>query len=267
MNEISLEHKFLFDLQGFLLLPGVLSADECAAFLKTLEKLETEEFADEWAKNVLGEARPQPTCDKRVPNSVRFNGLLRLDPIFDSLIDHPGTFPFLQEFMGEPQLVNTWSILKSQGTDSGGWHRGMDATNYSYRNGTIRSRMLNVVYFLTDNGPDDGCVVAVPGSHKNNLDLEWHKYKGLEMPGSVAVTGKAGDVFLFSETVIHNGLPKTTGGRRTNLYFNYTMRDFNVMTYSPEHNYHFAMPPKIRERFSLRQREATRWMEYVLTDD
>jgi ectoine hydroxylase-related dioxygenase (phytanoyl-CoA dioxygenase family) len=163
--------------------------------------------------------------------------------------------------------VNTWSISKSRGASPGGWHRGLDPTNYNFRSGTIRTRMLNVIYFLTDNGPEDGCVVAIPGSHKCNLDLDWHKYKGLEMPGSVPVIGKAGDVFLFSETTIHDGLPKTTEGRRINLYYNYTMRDFNVMTYSPEHNHHFCMPAAIRARFTPQQRDATRWMEYAVADE
>jgi len=267
MKEISLEDKFLFDVQGFLLLEAVLSPEECATFLAVLERLETQTFEDEWMQNVKIDAPPLPTCDRSTTGTVRFNGLLRLDPVFDSLIDHPGTFPYLQEFMGEPQSVNTWSILKSRGADSGGWHHGLEPTNYNYRNGIIRSRMLNVVYFLTDNGPEDGCVVAIPGSHKNNIDLEWHKYKGLEMPGAVAVTGKAGDVFLFSETVIHNGLPKTTDGRRINLYYNYTMRDFNVMTYSPQHNHYFCMPPSIRARFTPQQKDATRWMEHCLADE
>ena len=78
-----------------------------------------------------------------------------------------------------------------------GWHRGVPTTDYSYSNGVIRSRMFNVVFFLTDNGAEDGCVVALPGSHKSNFDLTWKNYKGLEMPGAIAVTGKAGDVLMF----------------------------------------------------------------------
>lgn len=267
MHDISKEQEFLFDLQGFLLLRGVLSPAECAAFLQTLEALEQQHFEDAWIKNVTAEGEPLPTCDRRTPGSVRFNGLPRLDPIFDNLITQDTVFPYLQTFMGEPQLVNTWSIIKSRGANSGGWHRGIEPTEYSYRNGHIRSRMLNVVYFLTDNGPDDGCIVAIPGSHKSNIDLGWSHYRGLEMPGSVAVTGQAGDVFLFSETTIHDGLPKTTEGRRTNLYYNYTTRDFNVMTYSPQHNHHFCLPPSIRQRFTPQQKAATLWMEYARWDE
>jgi hypothetical protein len=263
--EVSVEEKFLFDLQGYLLLRGVLSTAECNAFRDVLGKLQSREYPDDWIRNLAPELQQKslPTCDRRTPGQVRFNGLPRLDPAFDSVIAHHRILPYLQAFMDHPQLINSWSIEKEKGSDTGVWHRGVPPTEYSCRNGVIRTRMLNVVFFLTDNGPEDGCVVAVPGSHKNNLDLPLSNYKNLEMPGSVAVTGKAGDVFLFSEAVIHNGLPKTTEDTRSNLYFNYAARDFNVMIYEPHNNHHFCLPPEIRERFTPQAKAVTQWMQWA----
>ena len=170
------------------------------------------------------------------------NGLLRLDPVFDELIDHPRVLPYLEEFVGLPQLINTWSISKFEGAVHSGWHRGVPVSDYSYFNGEIRSRMFNVVWFLTDNGPDDGCIVALPGSHKSNFDLPFGDYEGLELPGAQALTGKAGDLLMFSETVVHNGLLKTTPGTRSNLYFNYVHAHYNVMTREPINCHHFYLP-------------------------
>jgi ectoine hydroxylase-related dioxygenase (phytanoyl-CoA dioxygenase family) len=186
---------------------------------------------------------------------------------FDRIIDYPAVFPYLREFMADPQLGNSWSITKTRGNDNGWWHRGVEPNQYSVRGGRIHNRMFNTVYFLTDNGPDDGCMAAIPGGHKSNFDLEWGKHRGLDMPGSIPITGKAGDVLIFSEALMHNGLANTSGRRRTNLYFNYIARDFNVMTYSPEHNYHFAMPPHIRRRFTPARKAATMWMELAETVD
>ena len=39
------------------------------------------------------------------------------------------------------------------------------------------------------------------------------------------------------------------------------------MTYSPEHNFHFAMPPHVRARFTPARREASAWMEHVRAVD
>ncbi len=266
MNDVTIEQRFHYDLHGFLVLRGVLSPAECDAYLETLRGLENRTYEDRWLQSLPPGPPGRPTRETGLENQLRLNGLPRLDPIFDGLIDHPRTLPLLREFVGLPQLINTWSISKTAGAEPGGWHRGVPTTDYSYRNGEIRSRMLNVVFFLTDNGPEDGCVVALPGSHKSNFDLTWKDYYGLDLPGAAAVTGKAGDVLLFSEAVIHNGLPKTTPGIRTNLYYNYVHAHYNVMTREPRNCHHFYFPPEVRERFNPTQRELTAWMEFTRWD-
>ncbi len=264
---VTKEERFLFDLQGFILLKGVLTPEECQRYRGIVDDLESKTFDDEEKRERLNRTgRPcQPTLARR-PTNVRLNGLLRMDPAFYELIAHPKVSPYLEAFMDAspgtdgPQLGNTWSISKFKGDEPMGWHRGVAPFHYSYRNGRIFTPMLNTVWFLTDNGPDDGCMVALPGGHKSNIDLEWYQYHGLDMPGARAVTGQAGDVFLFSETVLHNGLNKTTPGKRTNLYYNYISRGMEV---TMEHAYHFVMPPHVRARFSDKQRAYTEWMEHM----
>ena len=166
-NGVTDAERFLFDLRGFLILPGVLSVAECAAFNARLAQLESRQYEDRFL-DANGPDRPgRPTKELNLANQIRLNGLLRLDPIFDTLIDHPRVVPYLREFVEKPQLINTWSISKCPGAVHSGWHRGVPTSDYSYTNGEIRSRMFNTIYFLTDNGPDDGCVVALPGSHKS----------------------------------------------------------------------------------------------------
>lgn len=265
-DTVSNEDRFHFDLSGFLLLRNVLSPAQCQEFLEVLQVLEKQNYDDKWMESLGPGSPPRPTRETGRPHQVRLNGLPRLHPIFDSLIDHSRILPYLYEFVGEPQLINTWSISKSMYSQPGGWHRGVQPTDYTVRHGEIRSRMLNVVYFLTDNGPEDGCIVAVPGSHKCNFDLEWHKYSGLDLPGAIPVIGKAGDVFLFSEAVIHDGLPKTTQGVRTNLYYNYVHAHYNVMTREPRNSHHFFFPPQIRARLTSQQQELTAWMNLASWD-
>jgi hypothetical protein len=70
-------------------------------------------------------------------------------------------------------------------------------------------------------------------------------------------------VLLFSEAVIHDGLPKTTPGLRSNLYYNYVHAHYNVVMREPRNAHHFYFPPEIRARFDTEQNELTRWMEFV----
>ena len=231
--------------------------------LDILAELEERTYEDEWMASLGDGPPPRPTKETTRPDQVRLNGLPRLDPVFDRLIDHPRILPYLNEFVGEPQLINTWSISKFQGAEPGGYHRGVQPTDHTYRAGVIRTRMLNTVYFLTENGPDDGCLVAVPGVHKGNIDLNWREYRGLDLPGSVAVTGEPGDVLVFSEAVIHDGLSKTTTATRSNLYYNYIHAHYNGMMREPRNCHHFYFPPDIRARFTQRQRDLTAWMEHA----
>ena len=262
---VTIEEKFLFDLQGFLLLRGVLTPEECARHLAVLNRLEQTEFADSWIE-ARGLDKARSTKELKRANQVRLNGLIRLDPIFYGLIDHPQILPYLEKFVGDPQLINSWSITKFKGAVHSGWHRGVPTSDYAFHDGEARSRMFNIVYFLTDNGAEDGCVVALPGSHKSCFDLRFDDYAGLKLPGSTPVTGQAGDVLLFSESVVHNGLLKTTDGSRSNLYFNYVHAHYNVMMREPTNCHHFYLPPAQRTGLSERQRHLTRWMDFTKYD-
>ena len=144
---VSDEQRFLFDLHGCLLLPGVLTASDCATLLATVQRLEAADYdEDERLSYTYQGQAPQPTL-QITPGRTRLNGLLRLDPLFDQLIDHPGVLPYLEAFMQRPQLINTWSISKAQGEPGGGWHRGAPG-GYAYRNGQLTSRMLNTVWLV-----------------------------------------------------------------------------------------------------------------------
>ena len=182
--------RFLFDTQGYLLLPEVLSKAECARIVARLRELEAADYADEWVEE-LGLERSQVALTKQSGSAdyqgsdhqTRLNGLPKIDPTgtFDPLISHPRVLPFLQSFMQEPQLVNIWSISKSReapryrcylgcillkmaaislltgGSGAGGFHAGYDPHDYQVdTRGKVHSKMLNVVWMLTDNGPGDG---------------------------------------------------------------------------------------------------------------
>ena len=263
---VSEADRFLFDVQGYIILRGALNRDEVAELNEAVERLENHPFDDEgWMANALrpGGRAPDPTCDRRTTSQVRLNGLLRLDPAFHQLVGHPATRPYLEAFMERPQVGNTWTITKTKGAPTGGWHRGLQPVDYTVHQGQIRTRMLNVVHFLTPNGPEDGCMVAVPGSHKNDVPVpSGEAYAGLKMPGCVAITGEPGDVLLFTEALLHTGIPKTTEGRRTNIYFNHVSLNFNVMTYSPQHNRHFCMPQSVVKQMTAEQQEMLSWMQH-----
>ena len=79
------------------------------------------EHDDSWAEGLPVVTRPLLTKDLFLEHHIRLNGLPRLDSVFDRLIAHPGYLPYLEEFMHEPQLINTWSISKYPGRGATHW--------------------------------------------------------------------------------------------------------------------------------------------------
>jgi hypothetical protein len=267
MAEVPAADTFQFDAQGYLVLRGVLDEARCARYRAELDRLFEQEYDDPWiAAGIPGQTTVQITEGQR-----RLNGLPLWSDLFDEVISTPAVVDRLRQWMQMPQLVNTWAIDKTRGCPWGGWHRGLQPDDYTVRGGTVRTRMLNCVYLLTDNGPDDGCLAVVPGAHKSQIDLDMADYRQREMPGTVRLTGKAGDVVMFSETLFHTGAPKTTEGHRVNLYFNYIDATYNpamreAIAGRPGNVNHYVFPPEVRARFDDTQRELTEWMAWQRTD-
>ena len=171
MNQVTDTEKFLFDIQGYLILRGAIDGDLIDALDFAVVQNEAFDHDESWADGLPIVTAQHFIKDNNIEHQVRLNGLPRLDPIFDQLIGHPSILPYLKEFMGDPQLVNTWSISKYEGRAATGWHHGLPIEEYTVRNGLIRSPMLNVVTMLTPNHPGDGCFTVIPGSHKKNFNL------------------------------------------------------------------------------------------------
>ena len=269
MHEVTDDEKFLFDLQGFLILRGAIEPELVAALDEAVVANEEIEHDESWAEGLPVVTNAYFTKDRWMEHQVRLNGLPRLDPVFDRLIAHPGYLPYLEEFMDQPQLINTWSISKYPGREATHWHHGLPPEDYSVHDGKIRSPMLNVVTVLTPNHPGDGCLAVIPGSHKKNFKLDLKRWgtAGLDTPGALEVTGEPGDVLLFTEALVHTGAAKTTARRRTVLQYNHVERLRAASYMTDYHNArHYWMPPSIRSRFTPEQKALTAWMDYTLPD-
>lgn len=267
MPNVPIADTFQFDAQGFIVLRNVFDADRCQRYIDELDRLFELDYEDAWLKEegVKGQTTVQLTEGQR-----RLNGLPLWTDVFDDVISCEPVVDRLREWMQAPQLVNTWAIDKTIGTPWGGWHRGLNPDDYTVRNGKVRTRMLNCVYLLTDNDEDDGCLAVVPGAHKSQIELPREDYRAKTLPGAIPVCGQAGDVVMFTETLYHTGMPKTSRRRRCNLYFNHIDATYNpamreLMAGNQGNINHYVFPPEVRSRFDETQLELTGWMEWQRT--
>ncbi|MEL6458225.1 MAG: phytanoyl-CoA dioxygenase family protein [Cyanobacteria bacterium J06621_15] len=217
--------RYLFDLQGFLVVENALSDNEILA----LKEIVNKQVAIE----------NQPSASK-----LRFDSLLSWGKPFLNLIDNPRITPYLSEFLGGKfRLDHDYIHLIRQGLGPIGCnlHGGgtpYDPTQYySFRNGRIYNGLLAVAYELNDVHPGDGGFACIPGSHKSNLACpkEW---LNLESPTGIvkSVTIKAGSAIIFTEALSHGTLPWKGKNERRTLFYKYSPGSYAWLRnyYNPE---------------------------------
>jgi ectoine hydroxylase-related dioxygenase (phytanoyl-CoA dioxygenase family) len=219
--------KYLFDLQGFLVIKDVLTEAEVARLNAALDA--------NWDQRVDG-GLPPYTSDaiegERKPQGM-INGMLTWpsphgEP-FHELLAHPNIVPHLNTLLGrgwhmdmEPHLFHSVKGTRGQ-VLHGGYPHFNGGHYYHYHNGLMRNGMLVVEFLLTDQNAGEGGFMAIPGSHKSNY-LRPKQIATLESDPEIVVNpgAKAGDVILFTEALGHGALPWTAAHERRVLLYRYS---------------------------------------------
>ena len=133
------EEKFVFDLEGYLVIKDVLSPQE----LDDLNAL-MDRYIDGWDNH--------PRNDL---NKVSSWGQATKD-----LIDHPKILPYLVELIGpKVRIDHDYAIIMDRGDARGGLHGGPSQDTdhwFSYRDGQMRNGLSVVTFFLADANEGDG---------------------------------------------------------------------------------------------------------------
>lgn len=202
------EEKFKFDLEGSLVIKGVLTREELAE----LNAIADNEFP------------------YSIPDSYMWEGAISVwgEP-FKRLIDHPKIVPYLVDLI-EPKfrLDHDYCIFMGAGDARGGLHGGPGHGGdhwYAYRDGAMRNGLTVVTYFLTDAPEGAGGFACVPGSHKTNfkdsLPDAVRSFK--RVPHYVVQPpAEAGDVLFFTEALMHGTMPWRAKHERRALLYKYS---------------------------------------------
>ena len=157
------QERYLFDLQGFLVIPNALSVAQVAALNGLLDQ------------HIEGEMAPEASTH-------RFGDLLTWGQPYVDLIDNPRVESHLTEILGEQFRIDHLylDVIRSGlspigATLHGGGTPFHRVNFYDFRNGRMYSGLFVVAYNLADVGPEDGGFACVPGSHKSNYPFpaEW----------------------------------------------------------------------------------------------
>ena len=223
--------QYLFDLRGFIVIEGALSDDTVTALNTAVDDV-LPLASDQWDGFVHRKANPDAVGD-----SIQLQQIYELSP-FDTLIDHPAWFDHVTHFVGNQDDFDTnhgpvyidENFMQITPADEGteihsGGHTRTKRTQYRWHNDSFHCGQVNVLVALNDIGPGDGATMAVPGSHKQNIEppfLDTAYGKTLEnVPEAREIHLEAGDALVFVDCLMHGSATRQHPGSRRFFVYRY----------------------------------------------
>ncbi len=221
--------RYLFDLNGFLVLKKALAADEVSACNAILDELQ-DCGSGEWIGHVQGH------------NFTGSHEGLNLQRIyeaaqpFERLIDHPSWIdkvtccigtdrPNSDGHHGSCFIDENFASIRGPGQAIGlhsGGHERVTRCQFRYHDGQFHCGQINILMAFCDIGPGDGATMVIPGSHKSNIKHPEFAQGSMTTEKGTSVDGITGaaEVHLEAGDAIMHGSARriSPGFRRTAVY-------------------------------------------------
>ena len=235
-KQISKIDKYLFDLNGFIVIQNALNKSEVKACNKIIDKLKKLKH-NEWEGYVHGH-------NYGGKEGLNLQQIYEAGKPFEKLIDHPSWINHMLEFVGgdgtfdhqhgplfiDENFANVRGPGDAIGIHSGN-HEGTQRGHYRYENGKMHSGQVNILVALTDIGKGDGGTVVIPASHKANFkhpEFDQNRMlKGGKVSNAAFMTGakevylKQGDALLFVDSLCHGYAKRANKGERRVVIYRY----------------------------------------------
>jgi ectoine hydroxylase-related dioxygenase (phytanoyl-CoA dioxygenase family) len=232
--------KYLFDVNGYLVIENALTPAEVAALNEAIDNCQdrivwkaNEHSLAHGAKSLEGaKARgdlremltwPKPWCQP-----------------FRDLLVHPSVTPVLLELLRDGfRLDHLYGIVMSGDTEGFVMHSGGTTDDltffYQFHNGRMRCGVVVVSFQLTDVNEGDGGLACIPGSHKANYPVP-REIARLEtdIGGVRQITAKAGSAIIFTEALTHGTLPWRAAHERRSVLYKYAPGALVMLPHPPE---------------------------------
>ncbi|MDA0748669.1 MAG: phytanoyl-CoA dioxygenase family protein [bacterium] len=204
------EEKFMFDLEGYIVIKNVLTPEE----VKKMNAFADTTFPDGFPEN----------------GTNRTSQISKWGPDFQALLDHPNVMPYLVELLGPKVRVDhDYCIFMKKNATRGSLHGGETDLEgdhwYKYRDGAMRNGLTVATFFLSPAKKGDGGFCCIPGSHKSNFIFSLPRdVRTFERKPHYVVQPEveAGDVLIFTEALIHGTMAWTADHERRALLYKYS---------------------------------------------
>ena len=230
--------KYLFDLNGYLVIKNMLGPEEVAAFNEAIDKNRPDEARTSQPGLNSGSERlagrhgrghfdglgwPQPWCDPFRQLIARPRALNYMVETIGVDLRYEGMTGLSNTAGSEGQILHGGGVSHTPDLEQGFFHR--------VEQGHMRNGLMAIAYLLCDVDTGDGGFCCIPGSHKANFFCSW-EMRRLEVGAEFVrqVPAKAGDAILFTEALTHGALPWTATHERRLIFVRYGP---GLMSFSP----------------------------------
>ena len=225
------EEKYLFDLQGYLVLdqvlPSVMVSDLNQA-LDALESLTDEDAAVRGVKRRYTQGSPYATLGTAGSGGLRDYtcDILAYGGPFEDLIDWAPVPTYVEAMIGKSFRLDGTTFMCRNPGGAIAFHHGyaelLPYSEYAFDEGAFGCVSVKISYALTDVGVEDGCFAVIPGSHKSNFQ---NPLVGqVPEPGHPLVKPvptRAGDGIIFSEDLSHGAVYNRGSEVRRTVFYSY----------------------------------------------
>ncbi|PJK31250.1 phytanoyl-CoA dioxygenase family protein [Minwuia thermotolerans] len=209
-----------FDELGYLMLPGVFSADEMDAVTADLPRIYGLEREEVWREST-GAVRTAFAAH-------------RYSEPFDLIGRHPRLVEPVRQLLGGDVYIHQYKINAKAAFDGDVWQWHQDYGTWARDDGMPEPRAMNIALFLDDVTEFNGPLWIIPGSHREGVLEAGHDLKTTSYPlwtldretitrlagahGIFSAKGKAGSVLMFHSNIVHASSPNIGPWGRTIVY-------------------------------------------------
>lgn len=224
-----------YERDGYLILPDILSPEECATLKAGVERVFSTHCPEADLYHMQAIWRPK---------------MLEHGPEFEALVDHPGIASLIAAILGaDYHLIANSALRTFPGKTISFWHAD-EVVRFPRPDDVpldpripMPTFVVNVNYYLVDVDEALGPTEFVPGSHRagrspRDSDHDAHGNPVYEGKSMVKSPGKAGTCVLWNDQTWHRGGPNTSEGRIRWVIQTPYARRFIAQRFYPFIDYH-----------------------------
>ncbi|MFL2786074.1 MAG: phytanoyl-CoA dioxygenase family protein [Paracoccaceae bacterium] len=236
-TEVTEMDRYLFDLNGYLIIRGALSEKEVADCNHSLDEMQNCS-PGEWHGRVQGHNFTGHH------EGLNLQQIYEAGPAWERLIDHPSWIALVTHFIGTdvpnfdghhgPLFIDeNFASIRGPGQAIGlhsGGHERVTRCQFRYHDGRFHCGQINILMAINDVGHGDGATMVIPGSHKSNImhpefgqaQIKPDEGKSVDgITGAVEVHLNAGDAILFVDAIMHGSARRVNKGQRRIAVYRY----------------------------------------------